>query len=942
MNLPRSIIILTALLCTSGLSLFAQQREAIKGAVKGIVKDNEQNHLMSSATIALYKAADSTLIAYQIADTYGAFSFKDVIVNQPYYVELTNIGYQTQRRSFTISKPGETLDLGVIDLKHVSIALNEVVVRVPPVSMNGDTLEFNPSAFKLDSNAVVEDLLRKIPNVTVWSDGLITVNGREIKTLLVNGRPFFGGSFKVATQNLPKNVVERIQVYREENARNPLDSNLTMNIKLKKDKQIGLFGKLSAGGGTGGRFETDGNINIFSKQMQITLGAAANNTNKVFNSVDTLLASSTYKGSTNELDYQSDFRLPGVNKTLVAGGRIYYDFEKVLRPGLKNNLAISVFNQRKDAEVDLNSVTLNTVNSGSSNLSRLNSSTSRNNTLNQFNAAYNFRDRINSIDVTADFYQRGSLSDNVNLQTVTNNGALSSTNKSRYKDSSNTSNLFLNVAYQYFSKTNINTDKRIGFIPFNVAYTGTHNETSYMSNRSTQFVSFVNPSASNSISRKYDNATQSSKNVFDVSLPGIDDLFFRSISRYYNLTVSNKYRYDTQNQDDNVQDMQSGTLRLNTYLSNRLITSVTRNTSTLNFAVPFQSEHLTNRYDKEFVVSFNPTIDRFNFKTSSEKDFQNFNKEYSAFFTDIGVSKTDNIFGKHKQDISIRYHTEINIPTINQLAPLTDSTQMYYLRFGNPRLTKEAIRQIIASYSWADQKSTNPFSYQIDAYYHFSDSKITDSIFITADNRQLVFSANAGKYSSLGSSFEARKSIKFKSSDLRLHLWGHVFSQNLPIYINDKFVINKNLNSRLAFTAAYGLSDRVLTEFRETVDFYTTVQPEFNAKYSGTTLSHALNVNFNVTKSLVLNTNITFNENRSTGRNATRFTIWNAFLSYRFLKDGNGVIKLSTLDILRENTSIVNNYGVNSFTTLSRNVLQQYFLASFIYYPRMFGGGSKR
>ncbi len=941
MRLLKYIVISATLLCTS-LSLFAQQQAVIKGSVKGTVKDNEQNHLMSSATISLYKASDSTLIAYQIADTYGAFSFKDVIVNQLYYVELTNMGYQTQRRSFTITKPGEMLDLGVIDLKHASIALNEVVVRVPPVSMNGDTLEFNPSAFKLDSNAVVEDLLRKIPNVTVWSDGLITVNGREIKTLLVNGRPFFGGSFKVATQNLPKNVVERIQVYRDENTRNPLDSNLIMNVKLKKDKQIGLFGKLSAGGGTSGRFETDGNINIFSKQMQITLGAAANNTNKVFNSIDTLLASSTYKGSTNELDYQSDFRLPGINKTFVGGGRIYYDFEKVIRPGLKNNLAISVFNQRKDSEVDLNSVTLNTVNNGSSNLSQLNSSTSRNNTLNQFNAAYNFRDHINSLNVNADFYRRGLLSDNVNLHSVTNNGLLSSTNNSRYKDSSNTNNFFLNVAYQYFSKTNINTGKRIGFIPFSVAYTGTHNETSIMSNRSTQFVSFVNPSASNTISRKYDNSIQSSKNAFDLSLPNIDDLFFTRINRYYNLTVSNKYRYDTQTQDDKVQDMESGIFKPNNYLSNRLNTSVTRNTSTLNFSIPFQSEHLTNRYDKDFVVIIDPTIDRFNFKTSSEKDFQNFNRSYTTFFTDIGVSKRNNIFGKHKRDISIKYHTEINIPTINQLAALTDSTQMYYLRFGNPRLKKESIRQINASYSWADLKSTNPFSYQIDAYYHFADSKITDSIFITADNRQLVFSANAGKYSSLGSSFDVRKSFKFKSSDIRLHLWGNIFSQNLPIYINDKFVINKNLNSRLSFAAAYGLSDNFLTEFRETIDFYETEQPEFNIKYSGTTLAHALNLNLNVTKNLVVNTNITLSENRSTGRGTTRFTIWNAFLSYRFLKNGNGVIKLSTLDILRENTSIVNNYGINSFTTLTRNVLQQYFLASFIYYPRAFGGGSKR
>ncbi|RYY19173.1 MAG: hypothetical protein EOP41_10010, partial [Sphingobacteriaceae bacterium] len=162
-------------LCSINLRLTAQPGVP-KGGVKGVVKDIELNRLMSSATIALYQTADSTLVSYQIADTYGAFSFKDLIVNKPYYIEVSNVGYQTLRKRVMAGKAGEILDLGVIELKHINIALKEVIIKLPPISMNGDTLEFNPSAFELDSNAVVEDLLKKIPNVTVWSDGLITVN----------------------------------------------------------------------------------------------------------------------------------------------------------------------------------------------------------------------------------------------------------------------------------------------------------------------------------------------------------------------------------------------------------------------------------------------------------------------------------------------------------------------------------------------------------------------------------------------------------------------------------------------------------------------------------------------------------------------------------------------------------------------------------------------
>ncbi|QEC73518.1 Plug domain-containing protein [Arachidicoccus ginsenosidivorans] len=104
--------------------------------------------------------------------------------------------------------------------------------------MNGDTLEFNADAFHLDPNAVAEDLLRKLPGVVVWGDGTITVHGREVSRVLVNGKPFFGGDTKVATQNLPKKAVEKVQVYQQsKNKDNPLDSITEVNIQLKKAKR---------------------------------------------------------------------------------------------------------------------------------------------------------------------------------------------------------------------------------------------------------------------------------------------------------------------------------------------------------------------------------------------------------------------------------------------------------------------------------------------------------------------------------------------------------------------------------------------------------------------------------------------------------------------------------------------------------------------------------
>ncbi|MFD2144812.1 hypothetical protein [Mucilaginibacter antarcticus] len=103
-----------------------------------------------------------------------------------------------------------------MNLTKIDKTLNEVVITadVAPMQMRGDTLEFNAAAFKLDTNAVAEDLLRALPGVTVWADGIITVNGKKINELLVMGKSFFGGDNKIALQNIPKTLSRKYRCTR--------------------------------------------------------------------------------------------------------------------------------------------------------------------------------------------------------------------------------------------------------------------------------------------------------------------------------------------------------------------------------------------------------------------------------------------------------------------------------------------------------------------------------------------------------------------------------------------------------------------------------------------------------------------------------------------------------------------------------------------------------
>lgn len=204
-----------AVLCLCCLASFAQKKDSTwVGAIEGTIRDSVYNFDLQSATLTLYKASDSSLVTYSLADGFGVFHFNELPLDTLLCLTASYVGYKNQNIFIRISKDSKKFVVPTINMDRVPDSLNEVIVKsTAPIQMNGDTLEFNADAFHLDKNAVVEDLLRKIPNVTVWGDGSITVNGKEIKSLKVDGKPFMGGDSKLALQNISKGAVDKIQVY---------------------------------------------------------------------------------------------------------------------------------------------------------------------------------------------------------------------------------------------------------------------------------------------------------------------------------------------------------------------------------------------------------------------------------------------------------------------------------------------------------------------------------------------------------------------------------------------------------------------------------------------------------------------------------------------------------------------------------------------------------
>src|SRR5690606_15261220 len=337
------------------VSLFFTLQSFGQAKIKGFVIDSTHNNILRAVSVSIFEKGKETVDKVGLTDRFGKFEITDLAMNKPYIAEFTFLGYQKAIREFVL-KQNQELDLGHINMPFLENEIEAVDV-IPPVRMNGDTLEFNADAFQLDTNAVVEDLLRKLPGLVVWGDGAVTYNGREIPNVLVNGKPFFGNEMSIALQNIQKDAVKKIQVYdrrsQEKQREDPDDKKYEMNIVLKDGREKMYFGNAGAGVGTDDRYFGQLNFNLSTGKSQSTVAYSANNVNKSLNNIDQLLKNTTYKGVGINADFDSDFLRSGILNQHVLGARYQYDALGTNEVG-KQNIFKADITTRWDKTVNTN------------------------------------------------------------------------------------------------------------------------------------------------------------------------------------------------------------------------------------------------------------------------------------------------------------------------------------------------------------------------------------------------------------------------------------------------------------------------------------------------------------------------------------------------------------------------------------------------------------
>jgi len=251
--------------------------------ITGRVIDNEGEPMMR-ATVRLLSSRDSSVVKGALTNDNGAFRLVDVTAGR-YILETSYTGYAPVHKTVTMSS--KNLALGSITLSEDAIMLKgTTVVGVrPAVKVMEDTVEFTADSYKVQPNAVVEDLLKRLPGVEVDSEGKITANGKEVTKILIDGKEFFSDDPKVASKNLPVNMVEKLQVVDRKSDLARLtgvddgEEETVINLTVKKNMQNGWFGTAEAGYGTDSRYKGSFNVNRFWNGNQFTILGGINNVN---------------------------------------------------------------------------------------------------------------------------------------------------------------------------------------------------------------------------------------------------------------------------------------------------------------------------------------------------------------------------------------------------------------------------------------------------------------------------------------------------------------------------------------------------------------------------------------------------------------------------------------------------------------------------------------
>ena len=900
------------------LILFSLPAFAQRGGVDvtGTVVEEGNNEPIEQATIRLLNVKDSTMVGGVASSRNGNFTLKGIKAGS-YLLHVSFVGFDPLYQPLRITGKTNPVNVGKLALSDGSIMLGEAVVigKAPEVVVRNDTVEYNADSYKTTEGAVLEDLLKKMPGVEVDSEGKITVNGKEIKKVLIDGKEFFSDDPKVASKNLPSKMIEKVQVLDRlsDMARmtgfDDGDEETVINLTVKPGMKQGWFGNAFAGYGSKDRYEGNAMINRFINNDQITFMGGLNNTNNMgFSDI----ASTMFSGMGGRRGGRGG---GGVGNGITSSGNAGLNFSKEFNK--KMTLGGNVRFSHSDNEAESRTNRTNFLPNDSSTIkNELN-----NNNTKSDNIGADFRMEWKPDTATQIIFQPSFTYSNSHnrefgsFNTLTNRGDSVNLGKSDYLSDGEGYNM--NARLEFSRK--LNNEGRVLSGSLSGGVSDSYNKGLNFSN--TEYFMGNTPNELIDQQFRYDNKGFNYRAYLSWVEPIGHNNFIQatySFSQNKQESLKNSYVKGEDSEDYNVLD----TAYSKSYRNNFI-----------NQEASLAFKAIREKYDYTVGMNFAPS------HSVSEN-----------FVGDSVLSKlTRNVFNvspmirfnyrfDKRTNLRINYRGRTSQPSMTQLQPVDDISDPLNTITGNPDLKPTYSNNLFARFQKFVPEKQTAFMVMLNASYIVNDI-VTKSIYLGESGKKKT------TYENINGNYNGNVRVLFNTPLKNKKL--SVNSMTMASYANTNGFINEKKNTNKNFTAM----ERAGFDFRsDYLDLgingnirYTGAQNSlqgqndqntFNYGVGGTTAIY-LPLDFKIESDITWSANSGY----ATGYKQKE-VLWNASASKSFLKGNQATLRFKIYDILQQRSNISQTINTEYTQYSEYNTLSSYFMVHFIYRFSIFKGGA--
>jgi hypothetical protein len=911
-------------------------------SVMGLVADSTDKHPLANANVILIHLRDSTVRGTATAAD-GSFNFSNLPQGR-YTLNISYVGYKRHTETFGLRNG--SLDLERILLSPGESRIDDIEITDTRVAViqNADTTEYSADAFKAHKDADAEELVGKMPGITV-TDGKVKAQGEEVKRVLVDGRAFFGDDPTAVLRNLPAEIIEKIQIFDEQSEQSRFtgfeDGNTTktMNVVTRNRIRQGTFGRFTGGYGDDQRYNIGGNLNIFNDEQRISIVGQINNINEQNFSREDLagvMSSSGrgrggpgggggvfmggYGGGFGGGNFQrgsSDFLVTAMNglSTTKALGLNYTD-----KFWDKFSLQGSYFINRTDNSADANVQREYFLDQNMGQKYFEDNSSSSTNINHRINMRMEFQiDSLNDVM----FRPRISLQQNDGSnrlfgQTFSDGTTLNAINNI-YSSDISAVNSSAELLYRHRFETRGRT--------FSIAVNGSYNDNDGDSRTYSENTYLMNSALSdtlNQISDLYRDGRGVSSNMMYTEPIGENGMVQFTTGLSYSKDESDQRRFRVTATD----------ALLDTSVSN--LADKSYQTQTFGTGYRYQKNEITFNTNLNYNISLLNNEQEFPYPASTGRRFTSLTPSMMMRYS----------FSKDK-NLHFFYRTNNNDPRIEQLQDVLDNSNPIQLSIGNPDLKQDYRHSFNMRYSQMNIETLNSMFIMLNG--SLTNNYIGTSTLIagrdTINYRGIIL--NPGSQLStpvnLNGFFNIASSIVYS---MPFNLIMSYINFNLDAsYSRIPGMVNYNQGHSNSNT--YSLGVVVSSNISPDLDFTLSSNSSFNKISSNLrrnysedyfTQTGGMKFRFQFWDGFIINNNLLYQYDNGLPEDYNRnIVLWNMSLGKKVFSNNQGEIKLTAYDILNKNTTIQRTNTSSYVQDVRSNTIGRYFILSFTYQLRAFG-----